>query len=171
MLNATLPPQKSTITVSPRSGMSLRIAANLPRRTARIRPRAAFDDTSTSRSWRRLAHAAIRVTRSGPTGAITAVTRRPEANPHAGRDVPAAEVGEREDSPAVLLDRRVRVLEPVGAEVAVHRVRRHPVLPDEVDRRARVVAKRREGAPPRAARVERRIEAPMIRGASPPARG
>ena len=64
------------------SGMSLRIAANRLWRTARMSPRAAFDDTSTSRSVFRLAHAAIRVTRSGPTGAITAVTRSPEANPH-----------------------------------------------------------------------------------------
>ena len=59
-------------------------------------------------------------------------------------DVPAAEVGEREHSPAVLLDRRVGVLEAVGAEVAMHRGGRHPVLPDEVHRCARVVAERRE---------------------------
>ena len=81
VLNSTWPPQKSTVTVSPRSGMSLRIAANLPRRTARINPRAALDDTSTSRSAFRRDHAVILVTRSGPTGAITAVTRSPDANP------------------------------------------------------------------------------------------
>ena len=71
----------------------------------------------------------------------------------------------------MLLERRVGMLEPVGTEVAMHRLRRYPVLPDEIDRGARVVAERRERSPFCAAAIERRVEHPVIGGTAPAARG